>query len=333
MAFVPAKCPQCNGDLQIPDDREIVNCMYCSSAIVVKEVIKVRVGPSAAELVDLARHALESQNNAEATQLASRALEQDSNNVEAWMIKGLGAGWSSKLIDFRLPECTNCFKRAFEIGIPDKDKELAAIQLSKVTLAGFNLSNNHLIQFPSYDSWPPHVNRAFQALEGMELAHKICPDSVEVMKGLVSLASQLVKGHTFVDWQGTNEWSSNLELQPEAINKLKTRIKFFEDKIRGHEPNYQPPSTESKASGGCFIATACFGGENHPKVLLLRRYRDEVLIYSTFGRAFVAYYYRYSPPIASRLRHSKQFCNLIRFVVVEPAVKLAKIVLSIKSAV
>lgn len=39
MKFVPAKCPTCQGELQIPDDREFVKCMYCGVEIKVRDVI------------------------------------------------------------------------------------------------------------------------------------------------------------------------------------------------------------------------------------------------------------------------------------------------------
>jgi len=42
MAFRPANCPNCGGSLQIPDDKDIVNCMYCSTPIIVRDVIKVQ---------------------------------------------------------------------------------------------------------------------------------------------------------------------------------------------------------------------------------------------------------------------------------------------------
>lgn len=53
-----------------------------------------------------------------------------------------------------------------------------------------------------------------------------------------------------------------------------------------------------KAADNCFIATAAFGSKFAPAVKLLRSFRDEYLLTNKFGRAFVAFYYHHSPPLA-----------------------------------
>jgi len=49
--------------------------------------------------------------------------------------------------------------------------------------------------------------------------------------------------------------------------------------------------------GGCFIATAAFGSPLERHVEILRQFRDKYLVSTSVGRAFVAAYYRYSPPV------------------------------------
>jgi hypothetical protein len=54
----------------------------------------------------------------------------------------------------------------------------------------------------------------------------------------------------------------------------------------------------SASAGGCFVATAAYGSRTHPDVVALRRFRDEVLVRSAPGRAFVAAYRVLGPRMA-----------------------------------
>jgi predicted amino acid dehydrogenase len=79
----------------------------------------------------------------------------------------------------------------------------------------------------------------------------------------------------------------------------------------------------SSGSSGCYIATMAYGDYDHPQVMILRQFRDEVLDKSAFGKWFIKTYYHYSPRLVERLKNQRtvniiirkalnQFINLIK---------------------
>jgi hypothetical protein len=56
------------------------------------------------------------------------------------------------------------------------------------------------------------------------------------------------------------------------------------------------------AAGGCFVATAAFGSPMAYQVRWLRGFRDRILLSGRAGRAFVNWYYGWSPRAAAWLR-------------------------------
>jgi hypothetical protein len=64
--------------------------------------------------------------------------------------------------------------------------------------------------------------------------------------------------------------------------------------------------------GGCFIATAAYGSYLHPQVQILRNFRDHFLLTNAPGRAFVAFYYRTSPPLADFIARHELLRAMVR---------------------
>lgn len=70
--------------------------------------------------------------------------------------------------------------------------------------------------------------------------------------------------------------------------------------------------TQPEKKEGCHIATAVYGSYEAPEVMTLRRFRDETLRNSAFGRWFIRTYYRLSPPVAKRLKNARHINGFVR---------------------
>lgn len=77
------------------------------------------------------------------------------------------------------------------------------------------------------------------------------------------------------------------------------------------DPERTPPPPPPK-SGGCYVATCVYGTYDCPEVWTLRRYRDDTLGLSWYGRLFVRVYYTVSPTLVKWFGETRWFKRLWR---------------------
>ena len=82
--------------------------------------------------------------------------------------------------------------------------------------------------------------------------------------------------------------------------------------------------SNQKTKEGCYIATMAYGSYNHPKVLVLRQYRDMVLLRTTLGQLFVKAYYAVSPFMVVCLMQHRKTNHIIRIVLDRIVCKISK---------
>ena len=83
-------------------------------------------------------------------------------------------------------------------------------------------------------------------------------------------------------------------------------------KIHEEDPSFEieeiPEPVEK--SGGCYVATAVYGSYDCPQVWTLRRFRDDTLAGTWYGRAFIHTYYAVSPTLVRWFGRAAWFRNL-----------------------
>lgn len=73
-------------------------------------------------------------------------------------------------------------------------------------------------------------------------------------------------------------------------------------------------------SKSCFIATACYGNYNAPEVVVLREYRDNELLKTSFGKILVSLYYLSSPLLSTIINNSGLLKKIVKKYILQPIV-------------
>lgn len=88
------------------------------------------------------------------------------------------------------------------------------------------------------------------------------------------------------------------------------RIKEYGVDPRKHPAN--DTSKSNKSSGGCYVATCVYGSYDCPQVWTLRRFRDNTLASTWYGRAFIRTYYTISPKLVKWFGNTTWFKHMWR---------------------
>ena len=330
MTFKAAKCPNCGGDLQVPDDRTSIKCMYCGGEVMVHTAIQAAAGGNVANWMNLGKSAMDAGNSEEAISYFNKVLEVESHNHEAWMAKGEAAGWLSTLANCRLPEMLSCERQAVERapeGAKQEVKTKVADAINRVVSAYFTLADGHVREFVSVrDTWPDHLGRCAQAVAALEEAHAYAPTNKSVIENIIHICKNNLEGIAYADADAYgNETGSVASVSDQYAASLQAKMTEYVQKMQRLDSSFQQPQVQkAQASGsGCFVATATLGIADHPDVQLLRQFRDAYLSKSVVGKGFTRCYYAYGPVFAKAIRNSRWLRVISYIALVRPSALVA----------
>ncbi|MBP9009704.1 MAG: CFI-box-CTERM domain-containing protein [Smithellaceae bacterium] len=128
--------------------------------------------------------------------------------------------------------------------------------------------------------------------------------SVSLEEGTpVTLSAIPDAGYTFAGWSNACSGIGTCSVQ---LTSNMTVGAIF-NPVSGGDDSTIPVVAGDGGGGGvaCFIATAAYGSYLDPHVMVLRQFRDNILLTNTPGRAFVSFYYANSPVIAQIISESE----------------------------
>ena len=109
-----------------------------------------------------------------------------------------------------------------------------------------------------------------------------------------------------------NEYSKALSITSVFADKCRAAA---ESALESNPEQKSEPDTKS-SGGGCLIATAAFGSEMAPQVQFLREIRDNTVLQTESGSAFMTgfnqFYYSFSPAVADYERENPAFKEAVK---------------------
>jgi len=125
--FIPAVCPKCGGELRVPNNVDVIKCMYCGADIILHDSSKINLKKviDIEKFLALAERAIDAENFSEAYRYASLILEEDPFLRKALLVKGFAAGMCTTYHKSRIEEAEELIKLALGQESIDKSENNA----------------------------------------------------------------------------------------------------------------------------------------------------------------------------------------------------------------
>ena len=165
---------------------------------------------------------------------------------------------------------------------------------------------------PSKAAWDRYIEQCRAAIDLINLAIGLSDDGEKnktLYENKIFILKELEGSASYTYMNGG--WVKEYSYQAEGKTKIIDMIMECHNKIKDIDPNYTIPE-RPKQTSGCYVATAVYGSYDCPQVWTLRRYRDNTLASTWYGRAFICTYYAISPTLVKWFGDTNWFKNMWR---------------------
>lgn len=323
-ALETLSCPNCNGEVELDDEQEYGFCKYCGAKVqntnFKKVKVKIEGNPTIQNYIKLAERDYNDENYEEALGKYNKVLDIDPDNWKAVYRRGVCITKTTTLRDFRIEDIVKGSKNALKILEKDKEmqKELDQIKMDMaydIVMACFSLYTFAFKHYWKYwelkNSAPEMWNRSVRILTAEIYSTELVESLPENIKATMSLESrdailQAIYKHIILNCitlcESRSFKNENMVVKTWVKNEDRavyvTIYDKFVEKLKKLDPNAEiKPIARTVQTGGCYVATCVYGSYDCPQVWTLRRYRDQDLASTWYGRLFIHTYYAISPTL------------------------------------
>lgn len=293
-----------------------------------------------ANFLNIALKALDAREGAEALKYANKALEINSVSSEAWVVKMKSMTYLATFTDPKVNETTEYGKNAITYAPVDKKTSIEDIVYSHYlqrTLSLFSIMNERIrdtvsiqnalteLKFNAPFGAEQRINAAdsnnitiLNQLNGAALLLKISIPTESIsqnnnyQKAVLEICNQYVK---YIDGLQDRYAIYKANFSEEARKAHQAELVMLEAGLTPIDcqsiPDFRKNPNVSSNSG-CYIATCVYGSYDCPQVWTLRRFRDDTLDATWYGRLFIRCYYAISPTLVKWFGNTTWFKKIWR---------------------
>ena len=303
-------CEMCNSTNVLKKDGVYI-CQSCGTKYSVEEARKMMVDglvevvgtveiDSSKELTNLyqiARRAKNDDNSENAQKYYDMILVKDPNNWEANFYVVYFKAMSCKVAEIwnAANSISNSIDTVLQLvkeNVTDLNEQRDVIEelylrLSIISNMLYVGATNHyegIDESIKYSYIQEYVNNAAAATDIMYIAG----DQIE------AIFDDIYGGLCATAWEkGIEMHNGYIKLLQDKVANKQVILNYVE-KVKKYNSTYQVPFVDT-SSGGCYIATVVYGSYDCSQVWTLRRFRDNILDKTWYGRGFIYIYYAISP--------------------------------------
>ena len=255
------------------------------------------------KILTLARQARSNNDNENAARYYEMVFMKEPENWEANFYQVYYKAMECKIMNIAsaATSVANCVNNAVtlldqsDLSADEKLKAISQLTVDATSITSMfaSAANNHYVNHSGVDGvfsqCVNHIVSAHQILVNVEAAYvKYFPDQTQL---LTSFRELFMTYMTTYYRYFNNTYADNLRAR-------------LTSEIQKQKPSYVAPEPQKS---GCYVATCVYGSYNCPQVWTLRRFRDDTLASTWYGRAFIRCYYAVSPTLVRLFGETKWF--------------------------
>ena len=298
-------CQSCQTQYTVEEAKKLM--LEIEGTVEVQGTVKIDSADKLAKLYQVARRAKEDNNSENAAKYYDMILQEDPNSWEAQFYTIYYQAMRCKIINIQSAanSIENCEKAVFNL-IKDNVQDVAerknavneiVTKLIIISIMLFNGAKSH------YDG----INYQIKGEYMQEMIYRCCA-ARDILYTAGNLIIELF-GDEYGKAYATLCWAEGIRLHASLLSYFKDKeenknlISFYVEKVKQYQEDYKPP----EINNGCYVATCVYGSYDCPEVWTLRRYRDNTLGSTWYGRAFIRTYYAVSPTLVKWFGHTSWF--------------------------